>query len=119
PPHHVVDYLALIGDSSDNIPGAKGIGPKTAISLIEEYGSVEDILANVEGIRQKRAREALIEGADDVRMSKRLVTIMDALPVPLDLDALRVREPDRDALSRVFLELEFHSFVRDYAPAPA
>ena len=57
PPGHVVDYLALIGDSSDNIPGAKGIGPKTAISLIEEYGSVESILEHVDEIKQKRARE--------------------------------------------------------------
>ncbi len=117
-PHHVVDYLALIGDSSDNIPGAKGIGPKTAISLIEEYGSVENILANVEHIKQKRPREALIEHAGDVLLSKQLVTIMDELPVELDLDALKVSAPNREALSRVFLELEFHSFVRDYAPAP-
>ncbi|MEO5509151.1 MAG: DNA polymerase I [Longimicrobiales bacterium] len=118
PPEHVIDYLALIGDSSDNIPGARGIGPKTAISLIEEYGSVENILANVEHIKQKRPREALIEHAADVLLSKQLVTIMDALPVELDLEALKISEPDREALSRVFLELEFHSFVRDYAPKP-
>ena len=119
PPEHVVDYLALIGDSSDNIPGAKGIGPKTAISLIEQYGGVDNILAHVEEIPQKRAREALIAAADDVRLSKQLVTIMDALPIELDLEELEVCDPDREALSRVFLELEFHSFVRDFAPAPA
>jgi DNA polymerase-1 len=118
PPQHVVDYLALIGDSSDNIPGAKGIGPKTAIALIEEYGTVENILANVEHIKQKRPREALIEHAGDVLLSKQLVTIMDELPIELHLDDLKVCEPNREALSRVFLELEFHSFVRDYAPAP-
>jgi DNA polymerase-1 len=119
PPEHVVDYLALIGDSSDNVPGAPGIGPKTAISLIEQYGNVENILAHVDEIKAKRPREALIQYAGDVLLSKQLVTIMDELPVELHLDDLKVSEPDREALSRVFLELEFHSFVRDYAPAPA
>ncbi|MEX0907680.1 MAG: 5'-3' exonuclease H3TH domain-containing protein, partial [Gemmatimonadota bacterium] len=115
PPHHVVDYLALIGDSSDNIPGAKGIGPKTAIQLIEQYGSIEQILEHAPEIKAKRAREALIESAADIRMSKQLVTIMDELPIELDLDSLRVSAPDRGALRDVFLELEFHTLVRDYA----
>src|SRR5687768_9802514 len=75
PPHHVVDYLALIGDSSDNIPGARGIGPKTAIQLIQQFGAVESILERAGDVSNKRAREALIECADDVRLSKELVTI--------------------------------------------
>ncbi len=120
PPERVVDYLALIGDSSDNIPGARGIGPKTALQLIQEHGPVEDILAGVEGIAQKRAREALIESAESVRLSKELVTIRCDLPIELQLEALEVREPDREALKGVFLDLEFHSLVREYgAPAPA
>jgi DNA polymerase-1 len=118
PPDHVVDYLALIGDSSDNIPGARGIGPKTAIGLIEQFGSVEEILANAAAVTNKRARESLIAAADDVRLSKRLVTIKDDLPVELDLESMRVGEPDREQLTRAFLELEFHTLVRDYA-APA
>ncbi|HSJ16208.1 MAG TPA: DNA polymerase I [Longimicrobiales bacterium] len=118
PPEHVVDYLALIGDSSDNIPGARGIGPKTAIGLIQQFGDVENILANAEAVTNKRAREALVASAEDVRLSKELVTIQDDLPVELELEALRVGEPDREALRRAFLELEFHSLVRDYA-APA
>jgi DNA polymerase I len=96
PPQHVVDYLALIGDSSDNIPGAKGIGPKTAIQLIEQYGSVEEILAHAEEVSNKRAREALIASADDVRLSRELVTIQDDLPVELDLERCACREPDRE-----------------------
>ncbi|HEX9107053.1 MAG TPA: DNA polymerase I [Longimicrobiales bacterium] len=115
PPTQVVDYLALIGDSSDNVPGARGIGPKTAISLIQELGSVEEILARVGTIAQKRAREALIECADSVRMSKELVTIRADLPITLELEALQVREPDREALKNAFIELEFHSLVREYA----
>jgi DNA polymerase I len=115
PPHRVVDYLALIGDSSDNIPGAKGIGPKTAVQLIEQFGAVEDILANVDQVSGKRAREALIASADEIRMSKTLVTIQDELPIDLDLDALKVSVPDRGRLRDLFLELEFHTLVRDYA----
>jgi DNA polymerase I len=115
PPHRVVDYLALIGDSSDNIPGAKGIGPKTAIQLIERYGAVEQILEHAAEVTNKRARESLLASADDILLSKRLVTIQDALPIELDLDALRVREPDRRRLRDVFLELEFHTMVREFA----
>ena len=114
PPAHVVDYLALIGDSSDNIPGAKGIGPKTAIQLIEKYGPVEEILAHAGEVSNKRARESLIASADDIRMSKTLVTIMADLPIDLELEALRVGEPDRAKLRDLFLELEFHTLVRDF-----
>ncbi len=117
PPERVVDYLALIGDSSDNIPGAKGIGPKTAVQLIERYGGVEEILAQVEKIPGKRARESLQQNREDVLLSKRLVTILRDLPIELDLDALSVCEPDRDRLREAFLDLEFHSLVREFAPA--
>ena len=114
-PHHVVDYLALIGDSSDNIPGAPGIGPKTAIQLIEQYGAVEDVLANADNIKNKRARESLQNHAEDVRLSKELVTIKCDLPVELDLDALKTKEPDRTRLRQLFVELEFATLVREYA----
>ncbi|MGH7505690.1 MAG: DNA polymerase I, partial [Longimicrobiales bacterium] len=113
PPEQVTDYLALIGDSSDNIPGARGIGPKTAIQLIEEYGSVHVILAHAEEIKQKRAREALIAAADDVRLSKDLVTILTDVPVTLDLDALTRAEPDRDQLRELFVDMEFHSLASE------
>ncbi|HEU5210984.1 MAG TPA: DNA polymerase I [Longimicrobiales bacterium] len=116
-PTHVIDYLALIGDSSDNVPGARGIGPKTAIQLIEQYGDVESILAAAPEIKAKRARESLLSGADDVRLSKRLVTIITDLPVELDLEALRVCEPDARALRDVFLDLEFHSLLREVEDA--
>jgi DNA polymerase-1 len=122
PPRHVTDYLALIGDSSDNIPGAKGIGPKTAIQLIEKYGSVESILEHAQEVSNKRARESLIASADDIRMSKMLVTIMDDLPIDLNMEALRVADPDREKLRDLFLELEFHTLVRDFGadePPPA
>ncbi|RMH11726.1 MAG: DNA polymerase I, partial [Gemmatimonadetes bacterium] len=94
PPHLVVDYLALIGDTSDNIPGAPGVGPKTALKLLEEFGSLDEAIARADEIKGKRAREALTEHVDQVLLSRQLVTIMTDLDVPLDLEALRVREPD-------------------------
>jgi DNA polymerase-1 len=115
PPSQVVDYLALIGDSSDNVPGARGVGPKTAVKLLEEFGSVEGILEHAGEIPGKRAREALTEGEADVRMSKRLVTIMTDLPVELDLEALKVREPNAAALRDLYVELEFRRLSDRYA----
>ncbi|HEY0673840.1 MAG TPA: DNA polymerase I [Longimicrobiales bacterium] len=114
-PEHVVDYLALIGDSSDNIPGAPGIGPKTAIQLIDQFGAVENILDHAAEVGNKRAREALQNHAEDVRLSKELVTIKCDLPVTLDLDALTTREPDRTRLRQLFIDLEFTTLVREYA----
>jgi DNA polymerase I len=118
PPEHVVDYLGLIGDSSDNVPGVPGIGPKTAIQLIQQFGAIESILAHVGEITGKRARESLQANAADALLSKRLVTIHQELPIPLDLDALRLGEPDRERLKEIFLDLEFHSLVREHG-APA
>ncbi|MDB4951600.1 MAG: polymerase [Gemmatimonadetes bacterium] len=115
PPKHVVDYLGLIGDTSDNVPGVRGIGPKTAIGLIEEFGHIEQILERVAEIKAKRPREALETHRGDVLLSKQLVTIRLDLPVPLDLEALRREEPDRAKLKDIFLELEFNSLVRDFA----
>ncbi len=118
-PEHVVDYLALIGDSSDNVPGAKGIGPKTAVKLIETYGGVDEILTHVAEISGKRARESLEEHREEVLLSRQLVTIMRDLSVELDLDALAVCPPDREALREAFLDLEFHSLVRQFTPEEA
>ncbi len=114
-PRHVTDYLGLIGDTSDNVPGVKGIGPKTAIQLIEQFGPIEQILEHVDEITAKRPREALQQHADAALLSKRLVTIQTDLPVELDLDALRCEEPDRERLKELLLELEFHSLVRSHA----
>lgn len=113
PPERVTDYLALIGDASDNVPGAKGIGPKTAIQLIEQFGPVEEVLARVDEIKGKRARESLQAHRDDVILSKRLVTIIRDLPIELDLEALRVSEPDYEKLHQVLTELEFYSILRE------
>ncbi|HEX2204526.1 MAG TPA: DNA polymerase I [Longimicrobium sp.] len=116
-PDRVVDYLGLIGDSSDNVPGVSGIGPKTAIQLIEEYGPIEQILARTSEIKGKRAREALEAFSDAALLSKQLVTIRTDLAVDLDLDALRLQQPDRGRLKELFIDLEFTSLAREYAAA--
>jgi DNA polymerase-1 len=112
PPHQVVDYLALVGDSSDNIPGVKGIGEKGAQKLLAEYGDLETILARASEVTAKRTREALLAQADNARLSQELVTIKRDVPVELDVDDLVLREPDREGLIRILTELEFFSLAR-------
>jgi DNA polymerase-1 len=123
PPERVVDYLALVGDSSDNVPGVKGIGEKTAQELIAQFGPLEAILAHAAEVPKKRPREALLAQGDAARLSKQLVTIHTDVPITLDPAALRVEAPDTEALRRLYLELEFTSLLRDLsggaAPVPA
>lgn len=115
-PQFVTDYLALIGDSSDNIPGVRGIGPKTAPGLIERFGHLESILEHTQDVEAKRVRGALEQYADDASMSKQLVTIRMDAPLELDLERLRRESPDRERLSALFVDLEFHTLARDFAP---
>ena len=117
PPSFVTDYLSLVGDSSDNVPGVKGIGDKTACELVGTYGHLEEILAHASEITKKRPREALLEHAENARLSKELVTIRDDLPVEFDLDALKVGTPDNAALAQLYVELEFHTFAKEAAGA--
>jgi DNA polymerase-1 len=119
-PEFVTDYLALVGDSSDNVPGVRGIGDKTATELVKQYGHLESILEHAGEITKKRPREALLEHAENARLSKELVTIRDDLDVALDLESLRVKEPDYERLRDLFIELEFHALAKDMATqAPA
>ncbi|MFN2635503.1 MAG: DNA polymerase I [Gemmatimonadaceae bacterium] len=112
-PEFVTDYLALVGDSSDNIPGVRGIGDKTASELVRQYGHLESILEHAPELTKKRPREALLEHAENARLSKELVTIRDDLPVVFDLDSMKVKDPDRPRLRELFIELEFHSLAKD------
>lgn len=114
PPELVPDYLALIGDTSDNVPGAPGIGPKTAAELLQRFGSLEALLARAEEVPGKRARESLLTHAPQVRLSKELVTIRTDLPLELDLERLRVVEPDRERLRALFVELEFRRLTERF-----
>ncbi|MCZ6916179.1 MAG: DNA polymerase I [Gemmatimonadetes bacterium] len=111
PPERVIDYLALVGDSSDNVPGVRGIGDKTARKLIDEFGDLDAILQRAGEVTAKRAREALESQADEARLSRDLVTIMRNVPVELDFESVRTQEPDAQALRALFTELEFYSLV--------
>jgi DNA polymerase-1 len=110
-PERIVDYLALVGDSSDNVPGVRGVGEKTAVELLKAYGDLDTILARAAEVTGKRAREALQQHAAEARLSRELVTIRRDVPVSLDLPALRVRAPDVERLTQLFIELEFRSLI--------
>ncbi|MGH7532737.1 MAG: DNA polymerase, partial [Gemmatimonadales bacterium] len=112
PPAQVADYLALVGDTADNVPGVRGIGEKGAVELLRQFGDLETLLAHAGEIKQKRYREGLEQRAAEARLSRRLVTIRVDAPVKLDLDAFAHRAADADALARVYAELEFTSLLR-------
>jgi DNA polymerase-1 len=111
PPAQVTDYLALVGDSSDNVPGVRGIGAKGAVALLAEYPDLEALIAAAPDLKAKRPREALQEHAEMGRLSKQLVTIMTDVPVELELERYRIEPPDGPSLAAIFAELEFHSLM--------
>jgi len=116
PPARVPDLLALKGDSSDNIPGAPGIGDKGARELIARFGSVEEALARAEEVERRTYRESLQNHAEQIRMSKRLATIDTAAPVEFSAEAFRAQPPDPVALRQLYRELEFFSLLKEAAP---
>ena len=111
-PDKVVDVQALCGDSVDNVPGAPGIGIKTAAQLITEYGDLDTLLARASEIKQPKRRETLIEFADQIRLSRALVKLDCDTPLPQPLDELTVREPDKAVLSAFLEQMEFRTLAR-------
>ena len=107
-PDQVVDILALMGDSSDNIPGVPGIGEKTAIKLVSQYSTVENLLAHTEELTG-RVKETLQKNSDKATLSKRLATINCETPCAVDLESLRLQSPDEDKLRSMLVEFEFNS----------
>ena len=116
-PAQLIDYKALRGDTSDNIPGVPGVGEKTASQLIGEFGSIENLLANLDKLKPGRVRDALEANADRVRLGKRLVTIRRDVDVQLDLEKSRWTRYDADATRRKFDELEFRQLLARF-PLP-
>jgi DNA polymerase I len=106
----VIDSLGLIGDSVDNIPGVPGIGPKTAVTLLKEYGTLENVLANATNIKGKNG-ERLVEFADQALLSKRLATINLEVPIQFDAKQYQIDPMDRQALTEIFKELEFRTLA--------
>jgi DNA polymerase-1 len=119
PPERVVDVLALVGDSVDNVPGVPGIGEKGARDLIREFGSVESVLDNASRVKKATYREGLLEHRDQALLSKRLVTLRTDVPVTLDLERLKRGTPDRNAAHALFSEVEFVALAREYVPEAA
>ncbi|GJQ64098.1 MAG: DNA polymerase I [Melioribacteraceae bacterium] len=109
-PKYMIDFLALVGDSSDDIPGVAGIGPKTAAPLIAEFGTVEDIYANIDKISKKGVVTKLEANKNNAFLSKELATIVTDVDFPIDLELAKFVKPDFDAVAKLFTDLEFKSF---------
>lgn len=124
-PERVVDVMALVGDASDNVPGVKGIGAKTAAALIDHFGSLDELLDRVEevsslGLRgAAKVAEKLRDGAETARLSRQLVALRTDVPLALDIDAMTARDPDVAALRRMFAELGFQSLSDQMGQVPA
>jgi DNA polymerase-1 len=122
PPDKVIEVQSLIGDSTDNVPGVPGIGVKTAAQLITDYGDLETLLARASEIKQQKRRETLIENADKARLSKKLVTLDQNVPLVVPVDELAVHEPDHRNLIAFLKAMEFSTLTRrvaDYAELDA
>lgn len=117
PPSKLGDLLALMGDSSDNIPGIPGVGEKTAVKLLNSYHNLDGVLQSAEKIKNRRTREGIINHADQARISRRLVELNTHLPLEWKWDDLLVREPDPECLQKIYTELEFKKLLREVLPA--
>jgi len=111
-PSQLADYKALKGDPSDNIPGVRGIGDKRAVKLIKEFGSLQNLLYDVEKVKESRIQNALISSSEQAELSKRLATIVTDVPVEIDLEKCAYREPDLKRLREIFKRLEFKSLLK-------
>jgi len=118
PPERIIDVMGLSGDTSDNVPGVPGIGPKTALSLIQTFGSMDALYDNLDRITQKKQHEKLAVNRDQAFLSRQLVTIDRNLPLPFDPEKLEVSQPDAASLQALFKELEFSQLQQEFS-APA
>jgi DNA polymerase-1 len=116
PPERVVDVMALRGDAIDNIPGAPGIGDKGSVEIIRRFGTVEQALERATEVEKKTYRESLLNNRETILFSKSMVTIDTKVPVELDVEVMRVGEPDVEALRELFTELEFTSLLKELLP---
>lgn len=116
-PELVIDKLALMGDASDNVPGIKGIGPKTADKLLEQFGSLEAVLENHEQIKANGVRTKVADGIEMAKLSKKLVTIHTEVPVDFDPGDLKAKPYDYEALKELFVDLEFNRLLQQLLPA--
>ena len=114
-PRQMIDVMGFSGDSADNIPGVPGIGQKTAVKLVQSFESMDGVYENIDSISGKKQKENLVNFKEQARLSRELVTIDQNAPVEFDLDALKTRRPDDQALTQLFAELEFRQLQQEYA----
>ena len=112
-PTQVIDMLALMGDAADNIPGCPGVGPKTAIKLLAKFENVEQLIENVDQLKGS-LRQKVSDHVEDIRNSKFLATIVTDVPIELDLDAMKRREPNKEKLKNIFEACEFRTFIQRF-----
>ena len=112
-PCQVVDYKALCGDSSDNIPGIRGIGPKSAASLLQEFSTLDGVYENIEKVTKKALKEKLIEGKDSAYLSRFLATIKKDLQIKFDFEGACLSVPNKDKVKEFFQKMQFYSFVKN------
>ncbi|MDP2791320.1 MAG: DNA polymerase I [Rectinemataceae bacterium] len=118
-PDRILDYLSLTGDASDNVPGVRGIGDKTAIKLLSQYRTLDNIYASLDSVKPDSLREKLASGKEDAALSRRLITLSDALPLELaSLDDLRVATLDRATASPLFLREGMRSLIQGWTEKP-
>jgi len=115
-PHQMIDVMGLSGDTADNIPGVPGIGQKTALGLIQSFGSLQNLYEKVDSITKKKQQENLIRFKDQAFLSRQLVTINTSVPVSVEIEDLRVKSPDTELLSRLFKKLEFRQLQQAASP---
>ena len=116
-PHRITDFIALAGDNSDNIPGVKGIGEVTARQLINNFDSLDDIFRHLDKIKSAKVREKLEQNKEQAVLSKELAVLETEVPLDLQLERLKVREPQQNRLLELFQGLEFHRFVKELSQA--
>jgi len=116
-PEKITDLMALMGDASDNIPGITGIGEKGAVELLHQFGSLDNVLSNLKDIKSASKRSLIEAGIDQARLSKDLATIDVDVPIEVDIEELKLKEPDRDSLIELFRALEFKNLLRELIPS--
>ena len=118
PPEKVVEVQSLMGDSVDNVPGIPGIGPKTAAELINQYGTLENLLEHASEIKQQKRRESIIEHAEKARISKRLVALDAHAPIPMPLEDLKTHDPNKPQLMAFLQKHAFNSLIKRLGGTP-
>jgi len=117
-PEQIVDYLSLVGDSVDNIPGVSGIGPKTAVELLRRHGSVDELLARADALDKPKLRASLVSAADRLRLNRGLIRLETDMTLPWPLEAMQVQPPEQNRLKELFARYGFRTLLAELEKRP-